>query len=96
MRSREIEPRGALRARCGQRSRRVAATIAALKLTGDENAVQLLGARESAIFRLLLTGRPAAEIAKLLRLSSKTVARYHTLIEHKLGTPGDVELVLLA
>jgi DNA-binding CsgD family transcriptional regulator len=35
-------------------------------------------------------------IARLLSLSTKTVANYHTLIKRKLGTPSDVELVLLA
>ncbi len=74
----------------------IANSIAILKLTGDENPVQLLSAREFEIFRLIIAGRPVAEIARLLSLSTKTVANYHTLIKHKLGTPSDVELVLLA
>jgi DNA-binding CsgD family transcriptional regulator len=40
--------------------------------------------------------RPAVEIAKLLNLSGKTVANYHTLIKQKLRLSSDVELVLLA
>ncbi|HEY4972475.1 MAG TPA: LuxR C-terminal-related transcriptional regulator, partial [Steroidobacteraceae bacterium] len=55
-----------------------------------------LSAREFEIFRLLVTGRPAADIAKILNLSTKTVANYHTLIKQKLHIDSDVELVLLA
>src|SRR5665213_2557166 len=75
-------------------SSHIANSIAILKLTGDEHPVQLLSAREFEIFRLIIAGRPVAEIARLLSLSTKTVANYHTLIKHKLATPSDVELVL--
>jgi two-component system, NarL family, invasion response regulator UvrY len=74
----------------------VAKAIAVLKLTGDHNPVQALGAREFEIFRLLVTGRPAAEIARILNLSAKTIANYHTVIKQKLHIGSDVELVLLA
>lgn len=74
----------------------VAKSIAILKLTGDDNPVKALSAREFEIFRLLVTGRPAAEIARILNLSAKTVANYHTVIKQKLHTASDVELVLLA
>jgi two-component system, NarL family, invasion response regulator UvrY len=74
----------------------VAKSIAILKLTGDDNPVKALSAREFEIFRLLVTGRPAAEIATILNLSAKTVANYHTLIKQKLHIASDVELVLLA
>lgn len=74
----------------------VAKSIAILKLTGDDNPVTALSAREFEIFRLLVTGRPAAEIARILNLSVKTVANYHTLIKQKLHAGSDVELVLLA
>jgi two-component system, NarL family, invasion response regulator UvrY len=74
----------------------VAKSIAILKLTGDDNPVKALSAREFEIFRLLVTGRPAGEIARILNLSAKTVANYHTLIKQKLHIAGDVELVLLA
>jgi two-component system, NarL family, invasion response regulator UvrY len=74
----------------------VAKSIAILKLTGDDNPVKALSAREFEIFRLLVTGRPAAEIARILNLSAKTVANYHTLIKQKLHIASDVELVLLA
>jgi two-component system, NarL family, invasion response regulator UvrY len=74
----------------------IANSIAIQKLTGGKNPIELLSAREFEILRLIIVGRPIAEIAKLLSLSTKTVANYHTLIKHKLGTPSDVELVLLA
>jgi DNA-binding NarL/FixJ family response regulator len=74
----------------------MAQSIAMLKLSGDGNPLQALSAREFEIFRLLVTGRPAVEIAKLLNLSAKTVANYHTLIKQKLNVQSDVELVLLA
>jgi two-component system, NarL family, invasion response regulator UvrY len=74
----------------------VARSIAILKVTGDDNPVTALSAREFEIFRLLVTGRPAAQIARILNLSAKTVANYHTLIKQKLHTASDVELVLLA
>jgi two-component system invasion response regulator UvrY len=74
----------------------IAKSIAILKLTGEENPLNSLTAREFEIFRLLAGGRPAAEIAKLLNLSGKTVANYHTLIKQKLRINSDVELVLLA
>ncbi|HEY3730032.1 MAG TPA: response regulator transcription factor [Steroidobacteraceae bacterium] len=74
----------------------VAKSIAILKLTGDDNPVKVLSTREYEIFRLLVSGRPASEIARVLNLSAKTVANYHTLIKQKLHSASDVELVLLA
>jgi len=74
----------------------MAQSIAMLKLSGDGNPLQALSAREFEIFRLLVSGRPAVEIAKMLNLSAKTVANYHTLIKQKLNVQSDVELVLLA
>jgi two-component system invasion response regulator UvrY len=71
-------------------------SIAMLRLNGEGNPLQALSAREFEIFRLLVTGRSALEIAKLLNLSVKTVANYHTLIKQKLNISSDVELVLLA
>lgn len=74
----------------------IAKSIALLKLSGGESVLDALSAREFEIFRLLVSGRPAAEIAKLLNLSGKTVANYHTLIKQKLRIVSDVEMVLLA
>jgi DNA-binding NarL/FixJ family response regulator len=74
----------------------VAQAIAMSKLSGEDNPMKLLSAREFEIFRMLVAGRAAAEIARILNLSAKTVANYHTLIKQKLRVAGDVELVLLA
>jgi two-component system, NarL family, invasion response regulator UvrY len=74
----------------------IAKSIAILKLTGDANPINTLSAREFEIYRLIIAGRSLADIAKVLNLSGKTVANYHTFIKHKLGIASDVELVLLA
>jgi len=74
----------------------IAKSLAMLKLTGEQKLLGLLSAREFEIFRLLAGGRPAVDIARLLNLSAKTVANYHTQIRQKLGLASDVELVLLA
>jgi len=74
----------------------IATSIAILKLTGDANPVKLLSPREFEVFRLLVAGRPVADIAKSLNLSGKTIANYQTLVKQKLGVGNDVELVLLA
>jgi two-component system invasion response regulator UvrY len=74
----------------------IARSIAILKLTGKENPLNRLSTREFEILRLLASGRPTTEIAKLLSLSAKTIANYHTLIKQKLRINTDVELVLLA
>jgi DNA-binding NarL/FixJ family response regulator len=74
----------------------VAKSIALLKLSGEQSLLSRLSPREFEIFRLLAAGRGAAEIARLLNLSAKTVANYHTLIRQKLHVASDVELVLLA
>jgi two-component system, NarL family, invasion response regulator UvrY len=44
----------------------------------------------------MLAGRSAAEIAKTLDLSGKTISHYHTAIKQKLGVSTDVELVRIA
>jgi two-component system, NarL family, invasion response regulator UvrY len=74
----------------------IAKSIAILKVSGRDNPLNLLSAREFEIFRLLAGGHPVTDIARLLNLSAKTVANYHTLIKQKLHLSSDVELVLLA
>jgi len=44
----------------------------------------------------LVPGRSAAEIAKILDLSGKTISNYHTEIKQKLNVTTDVELVRIA
>ena len=74
----------------------VAQAIAQSKIAGEDNPLKLLTAREFEIFRLLVAGHGVAGIAEILNLSAKTVANNRTLINQKLRTSGDVELVLLA
>jgi two-component system, NarL family, invasion response regulator UvrY len=74
----------------------IAKSIAVLRLRGEQSLLEQLSAREFEIFRLLAAGRPMTEIARLLNLSGKTVANYHSLIKQKLHLSSDVELVLLA
>ncbi len=74
----------------------IAQAIAQSKLSGEDDPLKQLTAREFEIFRLIVAGRGASEIAGILKLSSKTVANNRTLINQKLRTSGDVELVLLA
>jgi two-component system, NarL family, invasion response regulator UvrY len=74
----------------------IAQALAILKVTADDNPVNVLSAREFEIFRLLAGGHSVASIATLMSLSGKTVANYHSLIKQKLGISTDVELVLLA
>ncbi|HEY6451371.1 MAG TPA: response regulator transcription factor [Steroidobacteraceae bacterium] len=74
----------------------VAQSIAQSKLSGEESPLKVLTAREFEIFRLLVAGTGAADIARILNLSAKTVANNRTLINQKLHASGDVELVLLA
>ena len=74
----------------------VAQAIAQSKLTGEDHPLKLLTAREFEIFQLLVAGNGPTEIAAILSLSAKTVANNRTLINQKLRTSGDVELMLLA
>ena len=55
-----------------------------------------LSQREFEIFRLLAEGRSAADCARLLHVSSKTVANHQTCIKEKLDVPGPAALVHLA
>ena len=55
-----------------------------------------LSQREFEIFRLLAEGHSAADCARLLHLSSKTVANHQTCIREKLDVPGPAALVHLA
>ena len=55
-----------------------------------------LSQREFEIFRLLAEGHSAADCARLLHVSSKTVANHQTCIREKLDVPGPAALVHLA
>jgi two-component system invasion response regulator UvrY len=68
----------------------------ALSRLANEGPMDVLTAREFEIFRLIAGGRTVPDIARLLNLSAKTIANYHTLIRQKLQISSDVELLLLA
>ncbi len=55
-----------------------------------------LSGREFVVFRLLAEGRTAAECARDLKLSPKTVANYQTVIKEKLGVGSLAALAHLA
>jgi DNA-binding NarL/FixJ family response regulator len=74
----------------------MAQALAAYRLAGADDPLRALGAREFEIFRRIVAGQPAADIAASLNLSAKTVANYHTQIKQKLNVASDVELVRLA
>jgi DNA-binding NarL/FixJ family response regulator len=64
----------------------------------DDEAARLasLNQREFEIFRLLAEGRSAAECARLLNVSPKTVANNQTRIKEKLDVATSAALVHLA
>lgn len=62
----------------------------------EADRLSSLSQREFEIFRLLAEGRSAADCARLLHLSSKTVANHQTCIKEKLDVPGPAALVHLA
>ncbi|MDD2832903.1 MAG: response regulator transcription factor [Methylotenera sp.] len=74
----------------------VAQNIVLQTMTGSEDPMQRLSAREFEVFRMLAEGRSVDEIARILIISQKTVANYQTLLKQKLGVTSPVELVRLA
>jgi two-component system invasion response regulator UvrY len=74
----------------------IAHAIAIFKLSGKDDPLQLLTAREFEIFQQIVAGRTVPAIAAALTLSSKTIANCHTMIRQKLGVETDVQLVKIA
>ncbi|HEY0269093.1 MAG TPA: response regulator transcription factor [Methyloradius sp.] len=74
----------------------IAQRIALQSLSGDEDPIKRLSAREFEVFRLLAEGNAIEMIADTLNISQKTVANYQTLLKQKLGINSPVELVRLA
>lgn len=74
----------------------IAQKIALHTLTGEDDPVKQLSAREFEVFRLLATGAGTEEISDMLKISQKTVANYHTMIKQKLGVSNPIELVRYA
>jgi two-component system invasion response regulator UvrY len=74
----------------------IAHAVAISMLSGQDDPLELLSAREFEVFQQVVAGRSAAEIAKILDLSGKTISNYHTAIKQKLNVTTDVELVRIA
>ena len=72
------------------------ARVLAMSRLSAGGPMDVLTGREFEIFRLIAGGKAVPEIARMLNLSAKTIANYHTLIRQKLQISSDVELVLLA
>jgi two-component system invasion response regulator UvrY len=65
-------------------------------LADDAGRLASLTGKEHEIFRLLAQGHTVADIARLLNLSTKTVANHQSQIRDKLGLATPVALVRLA
>lgn len=74
----------------------VAQALALEKLGGERIALETLTVREFEILCLLVDGRSADDIAKMLCISPKTVCNSHYLVKRKLGVTSDIELTRLA
>ncbi|HQN65132.1 MAG TPA: response regulator transcription factor [Methylophilus sp.] len=74
----------------------LAQKIALKTISGEEDPIQRLSAREFEVFRLLAEGLSIESIANTLNISQKTAANYQTLLKQKLGISSAVELVRLA
>lgn len=74
----------------------VAQKIALESMTGDDNPLNILSAREFEVFRLITEGLSTEDVGDRLKISQKTVANYHTMIKQKLGVSSPIEMVRLA
>lgn len=77
-------------------SSEVAQKIALESMSGDENPLKMLSAREFEVFRLLTEGVSAEEVGERLKISQKTVSNYYTMIKQKLGANSPIEMVRIA
>lgn len=74
----------------------IAKKIAMQSISGAEDPIDELSAREFEIFRLLAEGLEIDAIAATLNISSKTVSNYQTMIKQKLNINTPVELIRYA
>lgn len=74
----------------------IAKKIAMQSISGDQDPIHTLSAREFEIFRLLAEGLEVDVIATTLNISSKTVSNYQTMIKQKLNINSPVELIRFA
>ena len=74
----------------------IAKKMAMQSISGAEDPIDELSAREFEIFRLLAEGLEIDAIAVTLNISSKTVSNYQTMIKQKLNINTAVELIRYA
>ncbi len=74
----------------------IAQKVVLQSMSGDNDPINQLSAREFEVFRLLAEGTGIDDIARNLNISQKTAANYQTILKQKLGISNAVELVRLA
>ena len=74
----------------------IAKKMAMQSISGQQDPIHELSAREFEIFRLLAEGFEIDAIAATLHISSKTVSNYQTMIKQKLDISTPVELIRYA
>jgi len=74
----------------------IAKKMAMQSISGNQDPVHELSAREFEIFRLLAEGLDIDAIASTINISSKTVSNYQTMIKQKLNINTPIELIRYA
>ena len=74
----------------------IAKKMAMQSISGNQDPVHELSAREFEIFRLLAEGLDIDAIASTLNINSKTVSNYQTMIKQKLNINTPIELIRYA
>jgi two-component system, NarL family, invasion response regulator UvrY len=74
----------------------IAKKMAMQSISGNQDPVHELSAREFEVFRLLAEGLDIDAIASTLNISSKTVSNYQTMIKQKLDINTPIELIRYA
>ncbi len=74
----------------------IAKKMAMQLISGNQDPVHELSAREFEIFRFLAEGLDIEAIASTLNISSKTVSNYQTMIKQKLNINTPIELIRYA
>jgi two-component system, NarL family, invasion response regulator UvrY len=75
---------------------RVAQELALRNVADAQDTAERLSPREFEVLRMLVAGRPLAEIAKSLGLTAKTVANHQSILRQKLGASTAVQLLQAA
>ena len=74
----------------------IAKKMAMQSISGNQDPIHELSAREFEIFRLLAEGLDIDAIASILNISSKTVSNYQPMIKQKLNINTPIELIRYA